>query len=338
MRSGTLQLFPDVASTMASRVDALYLFLVALTAVFSIGIGLAIVLFMVRFKRRHPDSIGARIHGGILLEITWSVVPLLISLSIFVWAAQIFFAMSRPPAETMNIYAVGKQWMWKFQHLDGQREINELHVPVGRPVKMIMTSEDVIHDLFVPAFRVKADIIPGRYSHMWFEATKPGEYHLFCAEYCGTKHSGMIGRVIVMEQDDFQAWLTSSTQEGSLASAGGKLFQDLACNTCHRSDAQGRGPVLTNLFGKQVALQSGEQAVVDEAYIRESILSPGAKVTAGFQPIMPTFQGLVSEEGLLQLNEYVKSLKTDNPVQAVRPAAGGPAPNENTPAQAPQTR
>jgi len=306
--------------------------------VFSIGIGLAIVLFMVRFKRRHPDSIGARIHGGILLEITWSVVPLLISLSIFVWAAQIFFAMSRPPAETMNIYAVGKQWMWKFQHLDGQREINELHVPVGRPVKMIMTSEDVIHDLFVPAFRVKADIIPGRYSHMWFEATKPGEYHLFCAEYCGTKHSGMIGRVIVMEQDDFQAWLTSSTQEGSLASAGGKLFQDLACNTCHRSDAQGRGPVLTNLFGKQVALQSGEQAVVDEAYIRESILSPGAKVTSGFQPIMPTFQGLVSEEGLLQLIEYVKSLKTDNPVQAVRPAAGGPAPNENTPAQAPQTR
>jgi cytochrome c oxidase subunit 2 len=314
------------------------LFLVALTAVFSIGIGLAIVLFMVRFKRRHPDSIGARIHGGILLEITWSVVPLLISLSIFVWAAQIFFAMSRPPAETMNIYAVGKQWMWKFQHPDGQREINELHVPVGRPVKMIMTSEDVIHDLFMPAFRVKADVIPGRYSHMWFEATKPGEYHLFCAEYCGTKHSGMIGRVIVMQQDDFQAWLTSSTQEGSLASAGGKLFQDLACNTCHRPDAQGRGPVLQNLFGKQVALQNGEQAVVDEAYIRESILTPGAKVTAGFQPIMPTFQGLVSEDGLLQLIEYVKSLKSDNPTQAVRPGAGGPAPNENTPAQAPQTR
>jgi cytochrome c oxidase subunit II len=338
MRSGTLQLFPDVASTMASRVDALYLFLVALTAVFSIGIALAIIIFMVRFKRRHPDSIGARIHGGILLEITWSVVPLMISLGIFVWAAQIFFAMSRPPAETMNIYAVGKQWMWKFQHLDGQREINELHVPVGRPVKMIMTSEDVIHDLFMPAFRVKADIIPGRYSHMWFEATKPGEYHLFCAEYCGTKHSGMIGRVIVMEQDDFQTWLTSSTQEGSLASAGGKLFQDLACNTCHRPDAQGRGPVLQNLYGKQVALQSGEQAVVDEAYIRESILTPGAKVTAGFQPIMPTFQGLVSEEGLLQLIEYVKSLKTDNQVQAVRPAAGGPAPNENTPAQAPPTR
>jgi cytochrome c oxidase subunit 2 len=333
MRSGSLQLFPEVASTMATRVDALYMFLVGLAAVFTIGIFVAIIVFMVKFRRRHPDSVGARIHGGILLEITWSVIPLLITLGVFVWAAQIFFAMSRPPAETMNIYAVGKQWMWKFQHLDGQREINELHVPVGRPVKMIMTSEDVIHDLYVPAFRVKADVIPGRYSHLWFEATKPGEYHLFCAEYCGTKHSGMIGRVVVMEPDDYQAWLSGGAQEGSLASAGEKLFQDLACNTCHRPDAQGRGPVLQNLFGAQVQLQSGETAIVDEAYVRESILTPGAKVVAGFQPIMPTFQGLVSEEGLLQLIEYVKSLKTETPVQAARPTASGPAPNEATPAQ-----
>ena len=337
MRSGS-PLFPEVASTMASRVDALYLFLVGLTGFFTLLIAVMIVIFMIKYKRRSANAIGARIHGGMILEITWSVVPLLISLGIFVWATQIFFAMSRPPAETMNIYAVGKQWMWKFQHLDGQREINELHVPVGRPVKMIMTSEDVIHDLYFPSFRVKADVIPGRYTHLWFEPTKAGEYHLFCAEYCGTKHSGMIGRVVVMEPDDFQAWLSGGVQEGSLASAGGKLFQDLACNTCHRPDAQGRGPVLQNLFGKQVALQSGESVIVDEAYIRESILAPGAKVTAGFQPIMPTFQGLVSEEGLLQLIEYVKSLRTDNPVQAVRPTAGGPAPNENTPAQPPQTR
>jgi cytochrome c oxidase subunit 2 len=323
---------------MASRVDALYLFLIGLTAFFTLGIAAMIAVFMIKYKRRTPNSIGARIHGGMILEITWSVIPLLIVLGVFVWAAQIFFAMARPPAETMNIYAVGKQWMWKFQHLDGQREINELHVPVGRPVKMIMTSEDVIHDLYFPEFRVKADVIPGRYSHLWFEATKAGEYHLFCAEYCGTKHSGMIGRVVVMEPDDFQAWLAGGVQEGSLASAGEKLFQDLACNTCHRPEAQGRGPVLQNLFGSQVSLQSGETAVVDEAYVRESILTPGAKVVAGYQPIMPTFQGLVSEEGLLQLIEYVKSLKTDNPVQAVRPNAGGPAPNENTPAQAPPTR
>ncbi len=337
MRSGT-PLFPEAASTIAPRVDALYLFLVGLTAFMTILIAALVVIFMIKYKRRDPNSIGARIHGGMALEIIWSIIPLFIVLGIFVWATGIFFDIARPPAETMNIYATGKQWMWKFQHLDGQREINELHVPVGRKVKMIMTSEDVIHDLYVPAFRVKADVIPGRYSHIWFEATKAGEYHLFCAEYCGTQHSGMIGKVVVMEPDDFQAWLSGGVQEGSLASAGSKLFQDLACNTCHRPDAQGRGPVLQNLFGKTVTLASGENVVVDEAYIRESILTPSQKVTAGFQPTMPTFQGLVSEEGILQLIEYVKSLKTDMPVSAVRPNTGGPAPNENTPAQAPPTR
>ena len=338
MRSGT-QLFPEVASTMAPQVDTLYLFLVGLSAFFTILIFALFVAFMVKYRRRDPNSVGARIHGGLALEITWSVVPLIIVLGIFVWAAQVFFAFSRPPAETMNIYVVGKQWMWKFQHMDGQREINQLHVPVGRPVKLIMTSEDVIHDLFFPTFRVKADVVPGRYTHMWFEATKAGTYHLFCAEYCGTQHSGMIGQVVVMEPDDYQTWLSGGAQEGSLASAGEKLFQDLACNTCHRPDAQGRGPVLHDLFGKTVTLQSGQTVVVDEAYLRESILLPSARVTAGFQPTMPTFQGLVNEEGLLELIEYVKSLRTGSATQAVRPnTGGGPAPNEATPAQAPPTR
>ncbi len=322
---------------MAGRVDALYLFLVGLTAFMTILIATLVVVFMVKYKRRDPNSIGARIHGGMALEITWSIIPLIVVMGIFVWSTRIFFAIARPPAETMNIYATGKQWMWKFQHMDGQREINELHVPVGRPVKMIMTSEDVIHDLSFPAFRVKADVIPGRYSHLWFEATRAGEYHLFCAEYCGTRHSGMIGRVVVMEPDDFQAWLSDGVQEGSMASAGGKLFQDLACNTCHRPGAQGRGPMLQNLFGREITLQTGEHVIADEAYLRESILRPGEKVAAGFQPIMPTFQGLVSEEGLLQLIEFVKSLQTEA-VQAVRPDTGGPAPNENTPAQPPPSR
>jgi len=310
MWSGT-PLFPESASTMASRVDALYFFLVGLTAFFSVLIAGLIIVYAIRFRRRSPDAIGARIHGGMMLEITWSVIPFFITMVIFVWGASVFFAMSRPPDETLNIYAVGKQWMWKFQHLDGQREINELHVPVGRPVKMIMTSEDVIHDFFVPAFRVKADVIPGRYTSLWFEPTKAGTYHLFCAEYCGTKHSGMTGQVIVMEPDEYQKWLSGGQGEGSLASAGQKLFADLACNTCHRPDAQGRGPVLNGLFGKTIDLQSGNRIIVDEAYIRESILTPATKITAGFQPIMPTFQGLVSEEGLLELIEYVKSLKQD---------------------------
>jgi cytochrome c oxidase subunit II len=302
-------LFPEQASTMAPRVDALYFFLLAIALFFSLLIAGLIVYFAVRFHRTAPNAVGARIHGSMVLEATWTVIPLMIVMVVFVWGSSVYFAIARPPDETLNIYVVGKQWMWKFQHLDGQREINELHVPVGRPVKVIATSEDVIHDFFVPAFRVKADVIPGRYVSVWFHPTKPGRYHLFCAEYCGTKHSGMIGEIVVMQPAEYETWLSGGAPEGSLASAGGKLFADLACNTCHRPDAQGRGPVLEGLFGRTVELQSGEKIVADEAYIRESILTPSAKIAAGFQPIMPTFQGLVTEEQLLQLIEYVKSLK-----------------------------
>jgi cytochrome c oxidase subunit 2 len=204
-------------------------------------------------------------------------------------------------------------------------------VPVGRDVKLIATSEDVIHDVFIPAFRVKADVLPGRYVSIWFHATKPGRYHLFCAEYCGTKHSGMTGEVIVMEPAEYQAWLSRGAPEGSLASSGEKLFADLACNTCHRPDSQGRGPVLEGLYGKTVTLQDGSRAVVDEAYIRESILLPSAKIAAGYQPIMPTFQGLITEDQILELVEYVKSLGSRPEVPTARPVPAGPAPGENTP-------
>ena len=314
-----IPLFPVQASTMAPRVDALYFFLLALTAFFSLLIAGLIVFYAIKYHRRSPHAIGQPVHGGLLLEITWSVIPLIITMFIFVWGASIYVAMASPPQETLNIYVVGKQWMWKFQHLDGQREVNELHVPVGRSVKLITTSEDVIHDLFVPAFRIKADVIPGRYVSIWFRATKVGRYHLFCAEYCGTRHSGMTGEVIVMEPGDYQAWLSSETQEGSLAAGGAKLFNDLACNTCHRPDSAGRGPVLDGLLGRTVRLQDGTTTVADEAYVRESILNPSAKIVDGYQPIMPTFQGLVSEEGLVQLIEYVKSLKALPPVETKEP-------------------
>ncbi|MEQ1869777.1 MAG: cytochrome c oxidase subunit II [Vicinamibacterales bacterium] len=336
MWTGT-PLFPDAASTIAGQVDALYFFLVALTAFFSILIAGLIVVYAVKYKRTSPDQVGARIHGGLALEIAWTVIPLLISMVIFAWGAQVFFALSKPPDETLNIYVVGKQWMWKLQHLDGQREINQLHVPVGRPVKLIMTSEDVIHDFFVPAFRVKADVIPGRYTHIWFEATKAGTYPLYCAEYCGTKHSGMIGQIIVMEPDQFQAWLSAGAQEGSLASAGEKLFTDLACITCHKSETQGRGPSLKGLFGTKVQLMTGESATVDEAYVRESVLTPAAKIVHGFQPVMPTFQGLVSEEQLLQLIEYVKSLNAPAQTEAVTPEHGAAVPSA-APAHSPEAR
>jgi cytochrome c oxidase subunit II len=318
MWSGT-PLFPESASTMSGRVDALYFFLLAIAVFFTLLIAGLIIVYGIRFRRRVPTSIGQMIQGGAALEITWIVIPSLITVVIFVWGASVFFAMSRPPDETLNIYVVGKQWMWKFQHLDGQREINELHVPVSRAVKLIMTSEDVIHDLFVPAFRMKADVVPGRYTHIWFQATKVGRYQLFCAEYCGTRHSGMIGQVVVMEPVEYQTWLSGVITEGSLASEGEKLFAELTCNSCHRPDAQGRGPVLADLFGRTVTLQNGETVTVGEAYVRESILQPSARVVAGYQPIMPTFQGVVSEEQLLELVEYVKSLKSYPRTQTERP-------------------
>jgi cytochrome c oxidase subunit II len=308
MLTGT-PLFPEAASTMATRVDALYFFMLGLGAFFSLLIAGLITYYAVKYRRRSPRAIGLQSHGNLLLELVWTVIPLLITMVIFVWGAGLYFAMSRPPDDALDIYVVGKQWMWKFQHLDGQREINELHVPADRDVRLIATSEDVIHDWFVPAFRVKADVIPGRYVNIWFRATKPGNYHLFCAEYCGTKHSGMTGQVVVMKPHDYQTWLSGGETGGSLASAGERLFADLACNTCHRPDSQGRGPVLNGLIGKTVTLQSGEMLVADEAYIRESLLNPSVKITAGYQPIMPTFQGLVTEEQVLQIIEYVKSLK-----------------------------
>jgi len=309
----TTPLFPEAASTIAPRVDALYLSLVGLAAFFSILIAGLIIFFAIKYRRRSPREIGRNIHESNMLEITWTVIPLMITMVIFVWGAKIFFAMSTPPAETLNIYVVGKQWMWKFQHLDGQREINELHVPAGRDVKLIATSEDVIHDFFVPDFRVKADVIPGRYVTIWFHATKPGRYRLFCAEYCGTKHSGMTGEVIVMDAPQYQAWLSGGASQQTLTEEGQQLFSDLACITCHRSDLQGRGPVLEGVFGTAVTLMNGQKVMADEAYVRESILNPAAKIVAGYQPIMPTFQGQVSEEQLLALVEYVKSLPRPAP-------------------------
>jgi cytochrome c oxidase subunit 2 len=318
--------FPQQASAMAGQVDALYFFMLAVTAFFSLLIASLVVVFAVKYRRRHDGEIGEAIHGSLALELMWTIIPLGIVMVMFGWGAKVFFDMYRAPAGAMEIYVVGKQWMWKVQHMDGQREINELHVPVGRPVRLIMASEDVIHSFFIPAFRVKADVIPGRYNTLWFEATRAGRYHLFCAEYCGTKHSGMIGSVVAMEPDDFQAWLGGDgggqTQD-TPAAAGAKLFQDLACITCHQATGGARGPALANIFGSRVELQDGDSVVVDEGYLRESIVNPQAKVVAGYQPIMPTFQGLVTEEQLLQLIAYVRSLS--QPGQAPQ-GSGGAAP------------
>jgi cytochrome c oxidase subunit 2 len=233
----------------------------------------------------------------------------------FAWGASLYFRFSTAPSHALSLYVVGKQWMWKIQHPEGRREINELHVPVGQPVKLTMTSEDVIHSFFVPAFRMKMDVVPGRYTTTWFEATKAGEYHLFCTEYCGTEHSRMIGRVVVMEPVEYEQWLSGGNGAARAPGeapevAGARLFQEQRCMTCHGGPIGGMvlGPPLAGLFGTPVKLRNGETVIADESYIRESILNPTAKLVAGYQPLMPTYQGQISEEGVLQLIAYIRSL------------------------------
>jgi cytochrome c oxidase subunit 2 len=316
-----LPLWPPQASTQAANLDALFVFLLMITGITTIAIFIFLILFAVRYRNGNPDY-APHIEGSNAVELTWTVVPFGIFLVMFVWGAIIYFQERTPPRGSMEIYVVGKQWMWKLQHPEGQREINELHVPVNRDVKLIMTSQDVIHSFFLPALRVKQDVLPGRYTSLWFHATKAGTYHLFCAEYCGTQHSGMIGQLVVMEPADFEKWLSGGGAEGSLSAAGQKLFQELGCVTCHRSDTQGRGPNLVGVYGKPQLLDDGRTVMADENYIRESVLNPGAKVVAGFRPIMPTFQGVVSEEQLLALVAYIKSLQTPEQREPVsnRPA------------------
>ncbi|MEQ1572818.1 MAG: cytochrome c oxidase subunit II [Vicinamibacterales bacterium] len=329
MLSG-IPLFPEQASTLAPAVDNLYFFILAVTAFFALLVSALVIYFAIKYRDDTGLKVGAPITGSVPLEIGWSIIPFLVAIVIFVWSTVVFFQIIRPPDQTLEIYSTGKRWMWRFQHADGQREINALHVPLGRPVKVTFTSEDVLHDLYIPAFRVKADAIPGRYSSIWFTATKTGEYHLFCAEYCGTRHSGMIGTVYVMEPNDYQAWLTDGgITGGSMQARGEQLFQQLACTTCHLTNGTGRGPSLSGVFGSTVTLSDGRTVTVDESYVRESILTPQMKLVAGYQPLMPTFQGLVNEEGVMSLIEYVKSLSgSEGTAQArVAPdAAPGAAP------------
>ena len=304
---------------MAARVDALYIFLLIVCGMMALLVFTCLIYFAARYRYR-PGVAAEQIEGSTELEIVWTTIPFLVFMVIFAWGAVVYFRERTPPRDAAEVYVVAKQWMWKLEHAEGQREINELHVPVGQDVKMIMTSQDVIHSFFVPAFRIKQDVLPGRYTVAWFRATKPGVYHLFCAEYCGTQHSGMVGSVIVLEPAQYEAWM-SGGQTGPLSVAGEKIFAELGCVTCHRSDTQGRGPSLQGVFGKPVALEDGRTVVADENYLRECILDPGAKRVKGFQPIMPTFQGLVSEEQVNALVAYIKSLSAAKPGEAVKASA-----------------
>jgi cytochrome c oxidase subunit 2 len=311
-----IPLFPEQASTHAQAVDALFFFLTAVTGAAGLLITVLLIYFAVRYRRRSPHDRTPRILGSLRLELAWSIGPFLIFLVMFFWGARVYLAVARTPDDAIDVYVVGKQWMWKVQHPGGQREINELHVPVGRRVKLTLTSEDVIHSFFVPAFRIKQDAVPGRYVQTWFEATRVGDYHLFCAEYCGTYHSGMIGKVHVLRKEDYDVWLDRRA-EGAPALEGRKLFLKLQCVACHSGDA--RAPNLEGLFGRTVVLEDGRRVTADAAYIRESILRPRAKVVAGWKPIMPSYDGRLvdesdrkkeigQEEQIIRLIAFIRSL------------------------------
>jgi cytochrome c oxidase subunit 2 len=301
-----LPLWPDQASTMAGQVDALYIYLLLVSGIMTALIFIGVAVLAIKY-RRVPGREAHPIEGSLILEIGWTVIPFFVMLTFFVWGAVLFFEERTPPVNATEVYVVAKQWMWKIEHMEGQREINELHVPTGENVKLIMTSQDVIHSFFIPAFRIKQDVLPGRYTTLWFKATKPGTYHLFCAEYCGTNHSGMGGDIVVMEPQDYARWMAGGPAL-PLQDTGRALFAQLGCATCHRSDAQGRGPSLVGVYNNQVQLEDGRTVTADENYVRESILDPSAKIVNGFKPVMPAFQGIVSDEQLNALVAYVKSL------------------------------
>jgi cytochrome c oxidase subunit 2 len=330
------QLFPDQASTFAPRVDAYFFYLCAVSIFFSALIFILILAFGLKYRRRSDDERPPIVHAPIIMEVLWIAVPLFLVAIMFVWSAALFVSASRPPANAMEINVVGKQWMWKLQHPGGQREIDQLHVPVGQPVKLILTSQDVIHDFAVPAFRMKIDVVPGRYTTEWFNATKVGEYHLFCNQYCGTNHAKMIGKIVVMEPDKYQAWLAGAVVDQTPEVAGQQLFAQYSCITCHSQQA----PTMSNLFGSKVRVHlhtvTGPvtEVTADEQYLRESIMDPNAKIVEGYQPLMPNFGLILSEEQVNELIAYIKTLgKQGGRVDDLKMLERYPAPAPTTPNQ-----
>lgn len=305
-------LFPRSASNLAPRVDHIFFALRALCGVVALLVLAVQLFFCVRYRRGSKADRTPPTRGPLPFEITWTVIPIFIFLGLFFWAAKVFFAMSRPPADATEIHVVGKQWMWKIQHPDGRREINELHIPVGQPVKLVMSSEDVIHDFFVPEFRTKQDVVPGRYTTEWFTPTKPGQYHLFCSQYCGTDHSRMVGWIYVMEPAEHARWLQQEAAPESLVAAGERAFHTRGCSGFHAQNSAIRAPLLEGIYGKPVPLNDSTLVMADDQYLRDSILLPNKQIAAGYEPIMPTFQGRISEEELNAIIAYLKAIGDRN--------------------------
>lgn len=304
-----IRFLPQTASTGAGRVDALFFALVAMTVVLSFLIFGSIILFSWRYRRSAKANRVLTGRYNVALEVGWTVIPTIVGIGIFVWASKLYIEQTRIPKNALEIYVVGKQWMWKAQHAEGPREINELHVPVGTPVKLLMTSQDVIHSFFIPAFRAKRDVLPGRFQSEWFEATQLGEYHLFCAEFCGTEHSRMKGRIVVLSTNDYQKWIASFTTNEPAAITGEKLFRQYACESCHRDADSERGPSLVAIFGKTFSTRKGLQQI-DENYLVRSIRNPAEYIVEGYSATMPSYKDQVSDEQMIALVAYIKSLNT----------------------------
>lgn len=319
-----LRLLPPSASTASHEYDWLFWCLVAICTTVAVADACVLLYFAVKYRRKRDNELPPQISGNPRMEWTWTITPFIIFLGMFYWGARLYFHIERPPDNAREIYVVAKQWMWKLQHPEGQREINTLHVPVGVPIRLTMTSQDVIHSFYVPAFRIKQDVLPKRYTTIWFQADTPGKYHLFCAEYCGAKHSGMIGWVYALDRNQYQDWLEHGAAEGSLSSTGEKLFHQFGCSNCHHFDGHGPCPRLADLYNRPVLLTTGETVQADDTYLRRSILDPRAQVVAGFAPIMPTFAGQLSEEQVIALIAYIKAMGP--PPGSSEPSSSGSAP------------
>ena len=317
-----LSLLPYEDSTYAPHVDAIFVSLFALCSLITFAIFVVIIWFCVRYREgSKADRTPSRsLSKNLPLELTWIIIPLLIFIGVFLWAGSVYYDMFSPPSDGLAVYVIGKQWMWKIEHAEGQREINQLHIPTDRNIILTLTSQDVIHDFDIPAFRIKHDVLPGRYVRMWFKATKTGTFHLFCGQYCGDFHSQMVGDVIVMSLKDYTAWLQKSGETGpvSLTAEGSRYFHALGCSGCHEGSQIVHAPSLQGLYGQPVPLQSGQIVTADDNFIRDFILQPTRNVPVGYKPIMPSYQGLVSEEKIVALIAYIKSQRADQSLNSGR--------------------
>ncbi|MBA4187897.1 MAG: cytochrome c oxidase subunit II [Planctomycetaceae bacterium] len=344
-------LIPVAASTLAYQFEALFWYITIVTTLGGLAVYAALLYFCVAFRRENTTGSTPRILGSHRLELAWTIIPTIIFFSFFGWGMVVYTKAVHPPADAMEIFVIGKQWMWKAQYPNGQRviiggnprnmtenernSIGKLVLPINRPVRITMISEDVIHDFGVPAFRMKMDVLPGRYTTAWYHPTKLGEYHIFCDQYCGTWHSLMVGKISVIGEQEFDEWLggvgsqqgTEHPVDGSLAQKGEQLFLKLQCIKCHSADVKAAAPVLEGLYGTRVPLKGGGGEFADAEYIKQSILKPRLKVAQGWEPIMPSYEGQVTPEDLDALVAYIRSLKrgqTPNPTDRMNPPVGAP--------------